>query len=157
MASSKIPISLQLSRDDQIPFVDADESCDGSVSSEGTGSVLGHSTSEEDLSHTNTDLQHHWKLEMGDHHSLNNMLDTVSSETRLADLDYLSVDNPFLKAVDNLSLESGVFKNKSSPSLSEDVANYEALETLQKPARPTSLKINSDLLEKNRKYPEAMT
>jgi len=148
MASSACPISLQLSVDDPlIPFVDADGSCDGSVSSIGTGSVLGHSTSEEEGlndGHAAVDDggQVPWKFgHTGeeDHDSLNNMLDTVSSETHPADLvdrDYLSVDRCFLT-----SAESG--------SLDGDGADYETLDAVKKPVRPTTLRFCSDSMNKD--------
>lgn len=71
--------SIQLKVEDQIPF--ADGSCDGSVSSVGTGSVLGHSTTSEEFQEKNgSDERLCWnKYASRDQHSLNNILDTVSS------------------------------------------------------------------------------
>ena len=96
------PLAIQLKLEDQIPFVDAEGSCDGSISSVGTGSILGHSTTSEEYLDKNASEERLWKFHqsshqdssmMGDHHSLNNILDTVSSsQTRLTDLDYSSVD-----------------------------------------------------------------
>lgn len=94
------PLAIQLKLEDQIPFVDAEGSCDGSISSVGTGSILGHSTTSEEYLDKNSSQERLWKYHqnhqdssMGDHHSLNNILDTVtSSHTRLTDLDYCSVD-----------------------------------------------------------------
>lgn len=95
------PLAIQLKLEDQIPFVDAEGSCDGSISSVGTGSILGHSTTSEEYLDKHGSRERLWKFHqthqdslMGDHHSLNNILDTVttSSQTRLMDLDYCSID-----------------------------------------------------------------
>ena len=84
-------MAVQVNLEDKIPFVDAECSCDGSVSSIGTGSLLGHSTTSEEFISENSKAngQHErlWEyrqpvkqdLMTDDQQSLNNILDTVSS------------------------------------------------------------------------------
>jgi len=153
MASTTLPILLTVN--DPIPFVDAEGSCDGSVSSVGTGSILGHTSSEEDVTNqtsANTDLPwkfHEFNKSQGsvDHDSLNNMLDTVSSETHLPDLDYVSADESLLKTEEFASEEVAEYETLDS------TVNYKGLDTLdtgKKPVRPTSLKFSTDSLKKCR-------
>lgn len=81
-------VAVQVKLEDQIPFVDAEGSCDGSVSSIGTGSLLGHSsTSDEFVSSENKSrLQPPWRMQVEDQDSLNNILDTVPSSSSHDDL-----------------------------------------------------------------------
>ena len=153
MASTTLPILLTVN--DPIPFVDAEGSCDGSVSSVGTGSILGHSSSEEDLSNnTPANAGLPWKFRQFnesqgsvDHESLNNMLDTVSSETHLPDLDYVSGDESLLKTEEFASEEATEYETLDS------AVNYQSIDTIdngKKLVRPTSLKFSTDSLKKCR-------
>lgn len=101
---AQCPLTVQLKLEDQIPFVDAEGSCDGSISSQGTGSILGHSTTSEEFLDRSS-RERLWKSHTDDRHSLNNILDTVSSsQTRLTDADY-SVDKLEGCLIDDCSLE----------------------------------------------------
>ena len=153
MASTTFPVLLTVN--DPIPFVDAEGSCDGSVSSVGTGSILGHSSSEEDVSnHTSANADLPWKLcqfnefrGSADHDSLNNMLDTVSSESHLPDLDYVSGDELLLKTEEYVSEEVVEYETL------DRTVNYQSIDTLdagKKLVRPTSLKFSTDSLKKCR-------
>ncbi len=149
MAAS-CPLAIQLKLEDQIPFVDAEGSCDGSISSVGTGSILGHSTTSEEYLEKNESQERLWKFHqshqdsMGDHHSLNNILDTVSSsQTRLTDLDYSSVDK----------LDGSLMNHSHESVKIESLPNEESiLEECQTPAtkhatklaRPTTLGLDKD-------------
>ena len=160
MASS-CPISLQLKLEDKkIPFADdAEGSCDGSISSVGTGSVLGHSSSEDDLLQSKEDnMSKHWQfienpsntMFLGDQHSLNNILDSVSTQVQSVDIDSLSLENLCMKespSIDDLSSNSISLK-KASSILSEQVMeverNVETSYVCPRPVRPTSLHLQKD-------------
>lgn len=134
-------MAMQLELGDQIPY--ADGSCDGSVSSIGTGSILGHSTSEEDLTASRERL---WKYReeqqstQEDHHSLNNILDTVtSSNTKLADLE----DDELVDKLDRSTCSStDVIRKDAVAPRDADVVD---LGSPTKATRPTSLSLAKDL------------
>lgn len=146
------PLAIQLKLEDKIPFVDAEGSCDGSVSSVGTGSILGHSTTSEEYMEKNESQEGLWKFHQNqqdsleDHHSLNNILDTVSSsQSKLTDLDYSSADK-----LDGL-LMSNSHESVNTESNLDDTINGASmlLDECQSPvttkvARPTTLALEKD-------------
>lgn len=116
-------MAVQVKLEDQIPFVDAEVgSCDGSVSSVGTGSLLGHSsTSSEEFASKNDSNEQLWKKSAPneDQDSLNNILDTVSS---------------------SLSLDGGV---KDEPPC-KTISDYDTIDGCQsKSSRPTSMSLQN--------------
>lgn len=154
------PLAIQLKLEDQIPFVDAEGSCDGSISSIGTGSILGHSTTSEEYLEKNESQERLWKFHpnhqdsMGDHHSLNNILDTVSSsQTRLTDLDYSSVDKLDGSLMDNCQESVKIHLDETAPVngesgllLDDDSSCLTAVKNTSissQLVRPTSLSLES--------------
>lgn len=126
-------MAVQVNLEDKIPFVDAEGSCDGSVSSIGTGSLLGHSTTSEEFisesSKTKGSNERLWRyqqpvvkqaLQTDDQHSLNNILDTVSSSRD-------SLDGTVSKDMNNAS--------PASSSCKIVIKDYEKVSSM----RPTSL------------------
>jgi hypothetical protein len=150
------PLAIQLKLEDQIPFVDAEGSCDGSISSVGTGSILGHSTTSEEYLDKNESQERLWKFHqghqdssMGDHHSLNNILDTVSSsQTRLTDLDYSSVDQldgPHLNnSHESIKIDSLLEKTVIDDEPVQDECKTPS-KNVTKLARPSTLILEKDV------------
>lgn len=159
MASLQCPISMQFQLEDQIPFVDAEEYCDGSMSSDGTGSVFGHLSSEEDerLARAGQDATQNWQYHenpmfLGDRQSLNNILDTVSTQVQSVDLDYMSLDNSCtISNIGDGLPDSAVMESPATESSceSQDPAlvskKWKTSHYSTRQARPLSLSLRKDV------------